>query len=986
MPITLTCPGCRWLLQIPKTAKGKKVRCPQCALIFPSGNEAEESPTHVSADPDKPPKPDVPMLDVLPAEESPVVLEEASPEEWRPARRSPANPPAKSRSWLGWAIGGTAAAVVVLVLACGGAGYLLYRTMSSPSIPDRDWSLFSIPGTSASVRMPGSPARQADGSPNPVVTTEKWTLRRPKENYEFVVFTMKVTNGKQYDAVEFRRIVDTERDSMKNTVFGVVDKQTETTLDGRLVNQFEISGINKQRLIVRYYLDREPGGSRLYGLYVTGPGIKADAGVPATFFQSFQLGPTSPQPVTPPIDPIKPAEPVKPLVDVVRPLDDPWTLPAGGNLLANVRAGDQAGQRLGLDLVGSTISGIALSPDEKTLAVSVNLGPVQMFDATTGALKASYDGHHAPVVGMAFSPDGAWFATACNQTRKIRIHDTAKNKAVADLLQVEGRPVTIESLAFSPDSQTLAAVMDGQPRLWQAPTWAPKNAPNVPGGKVRNFVFGPDNNTAAVVTSANGVYVWDLGANKQKYFFATNSRVQSVPAFSPDGMLLAANADSMEFIVWDLKQGKEYMSMRDKLKVPDRFLFGAFAPDGKIFAAGQNNSVVRLWNVPAGTARADLDLRRSGIPIPSGVYYTKDGKTLITAGGAKVVFWDVAKAEEANQPDLVLTEQVDSFQTAAIDPDGKAVLLLREDKMKVYSYLDFKLRGEYLLPAVGYRAALDRKQGLLYLAMSEKTALEPATGLPAADVLLGKGDLHVYDVKGAIAGTTPVNTKLEPKSVIATNAVVVRMKLSPDARWLYYLYWHAAGDVRLARIDTQTLKSSDDIKVGGSAQALALTADGKSLFVAGEVKTLPGGATPQTVYQVDTMEWKVVKTMETTVKPFDLAVTKSGFLFVAGGETAGNKMRELVILDVDKGTQVRSWAAYQSNSFIQLSPDEKRLYKTGTGGVFADLFSWAMPPKLPAPPPPIHPVAVPLRGGEVTISPDGRFLLDRSGKVFGLAN
>src|SRR6266852_4465115 len=47
MPVTLNCPGCRWQLAIPKTAEGKKVRCPKCNLTFATGRDEPDAPAPV---------------------------------------------------------------------------------------------------------------------------------------------------------------------------------------------------------------------------------------------------------------------------------------------------------------------------------------------------------------------------------------------------------------------------------------------------------------------------------------------------------------------------------------------------------------------------------------------------------------------------------------------------------------------------------------------------------------------------------------------------------------------------------------------------------------------------------------------------------------------------------------------------------------------------------------------------------------------------
>ncbi len=127
----------------------------------------------------------------------------------------------------------------------------------------------------------------------------------------------------------------------------------------------------------------------------------------------------------------------------------------------------------GFDRLGRVISGVAISPDGKTIAYGNGIDFV-LLDKDTGVQKHGF-GHHG-AYGVAYSPDGKFLAFADNTSVEIR---SADGKEVLKAIQYghhdngDGRL----ALAWSPDSRTLATApenrlskCDGLIRLWDAAT------------------------------------------------------------------------------------------------------------------------------------------------------------------------------------------------------------------------------------------------------------------------------------------------------------------------------------------------------------------------------------------------------------------------------------------------------------------------------------------------------------------------------------
>ena len=90
-----------------------------------------------------------------------------------------------------------------------------------------------------------------------------------------------------------------------------------------------------------------------------------------------------------------------------------------------------------------------------------------MWDVATGKLAITYTGHSDVVYCVAFSPDGAWFATA-SKDRTGRIVETKSGKG---LLTFSGMEQEVMAVAVRPDGQqVVTSGLETQLNWWDAKT------------------------------------------------------------------------------------------------------------------------------------------------------------------------------------------------------------------------------------------------------------------------------------------------------------------------------------------------------------------------------------------------------------------------------------------------------------------------------------------------------------------------------------
>jgi WD40 repeat protein len=144
----------------------------------------------------------------------------------------------------------------------------------------------------------------------------------------------------------------------------------------------------------------------------------------------------------------------------------------GGKTLALARTDratlwDVATGELKTTIEVGDIDHLAFSPDDRTLALGVELGDeeaVKLYDVGRGQLRTSLESGTQHVMGLAFSPDGKTLAVG-RYLEGLNLCDVATGKEQAVLPEEDSQYAC--SVAFSPDGKVLAAgSMDGRVKLW----------------------------------------------------------------------------------------------------------------------------------------------------------------------------------------------------------------------------------------------------------------------------------------------------------------------------------------------------------------------------------------------------------------------------------------------------------------------------------------------------------------------------------------
>jgi len=275
------------------------------------------------------------------------------------------------------------------------------------------------------------------------------------------------------------------------------------------------------------------------------------------------------------------------------------------------------------------------------------------------------------VSGVAFSPDGK--TIAAGSYRGVVLWDVAARKRLTDDPLPVKESSSVSGVAFSADGKNIAAeyyIRDGEDRggvvLWEVPGGKRLSDDPLPvkEGSVSGVAFSPDGKNIAAGYpirrggDRGGVVLWEVPGGKRLSDdpLPVKEGYVSGVAFSPDGKNIAAGysgvfAGSGGVVLWDVAGRKRLWD--DPLPVKEGDVTGvAFSPDGKNIAAGYEYDVGGV--IRGGVVPWDVATRRrltdDPLPVEEGrvhsVAFSPDGKTIaagyyvISVGGG-VVLWDI---------------------------------------------------------------------------------------------------------------------------------------------------------------------------------------------------------------------------------------------------------------------------------------------------------------------------------------------------------
>ncbi|MCG8652944.1 MAG: hypothetical protein MI861_24095, partial [Pirellulales bacterium] len=337
-----------------------------------------------------------------------------------------------------------------------------------------------------------------------------------------------------------------------------------------------------------------------------------------------------------------------------------WLLSLGGDqTLRNWKVAD--GTPMHAMPHTAAVKAVSVSPDSKRAAVACDDGVIKIWDLNNGQLLQQLSGHQAPVVGVAYLPDGQTIASV-SPDRTLRLAKTSIINAMA----VHQGAIN-DMVPFGGGSQVLSCGQDGrivlttvssgsmarQYKLSQPADDPVSDSAQPPNRRHFNptaMALRDDQLRVAVGTQQGEVIVWNASSGNSPMMKLSLGAAVTSLAYSPDNQKLAvATGDQIISIYGPSVTGTrpaQELTLHQRFSVDNVVSEMSFERNSRSLWVALDSGQIQRWHYAA--IEQQRRLNHNG-PV-YGVAISRDGKTVISCSADQTVrVWDTSNGQQKHR-------------------------------------------------------------------------------------------------------------------------------------------------------------------------------------------------------------------------------------------------------------------------------------------------------------------------------------------------
>ena len=278
---------------------------------------------------------------------------------------------------------------------------------------------------------------------------------------------------------------------------------------------------------------------------------------------------------------------------------------------------------------------ICYCDDGRLLAIARG-NSIEVRDSSNGKLLRHLDGHPHELETLAYSPESNVLAAAGGDSRggddaTVTLWNVNTGEKLCELLDDNQRfqklPGTVYSLSFSADGKTLGSAGPYVARLWDIDRQ--RLLHRIDDG-AKSISFAPKKSKVAL---AGKFGVYDTNTATRVLPIDADIGASSIVTYSNDGTMIASSNAKGRIQFWDAQTGGEIdRRWGHKGDVES----AAFSPDGRLaVSVSREDATIRVWGTVSGKQLKKIPLRFTG----QDVWWNSEGRGLTIAPHGEFLLW-----------------------------------------------------------------------------------------------------------------------------------------------------------------------------------------------------------------------------------------------------------------------------------------------------------------------------------------------------------